>query len=89
MQFHNAVGTGAGVADGPDGKEVRVVTMHFARDQSVIDAMEMGDMDFDPDNDENWQSYALSIRGARQLIEDLKVAVDAAIQGPPTEQENC
>lgn len=83
MQFHNAVGTGAGVAPGPDGRKVPVVTMHFAKDQSIIDRMESGDEDFDPEDDSNWLSFALSIRGARQLIADLKDAVDAAIQGPP------
>jgi len=83
MQFHNAVGTGAGVAPGPDGRDVPVVTMHFARDQSIIERMDSGDEEFNPDDDEHWQSFALSIRGARQLISDLKDAVDAAIQGPP------
>lgn len=83
MEFHTAVGTGAGVTPGPDGRNVPVVTLHFAKDSSVIQRMESGDGEFDPDDAEQWQSYALSVRGARQLIADLTDAVEAAIQGPP------
>lgn len=83
MQFHTAVGTGAGVADGPNGKKVPVVTLHIAKDLEVIKQLEEGDDVFDPDDEDNWTNIALSIRSARQLIEDLKEAVDAAIQGPP------
>lgn len=83
MQFHSGVGTGAGVCEGPDGKPVPVVTMHFAKDPSILERLENGDADFDPNDPELWHSFALSIRGARQLLDDLQGAIDAAIQGPP------
>lgn len=82
MQFHSAVGTGAGVAQDKQGRSVPVVTMHFTKDPSFLERLEDGDEEFDPDDGELWHSFALSIRGARQLVEDLKEAIESAIEGP-------
>jgi hypothetical protein len=79
MELHGGIGTGAGECEG-----VPIVLLHIARSLEVLNkAAEDGD--FDPENEEDWQTIALTIRGARELIIDLKEMVDLAIEGPPTE----
>lgn len=84
--FHESVGTGAGAALGPDGRNVPVVTMYFLK-ESTLERVNNGEA-FDEEDDDNFNIYALSIRGARQLLGDLKDAIDAAIAGPGVGEAN-
>lgn len=81
MQMHSAVGTGAGMVR--HGKrDVPVVTLHFAKDVETIRRLEAQEIEFNPEDQRLWSSYALSIRAARQLIGDLNEAIDSAVRGP-------
>jgi hypothetical protein len=79
MELHGGIGTGAGECEG-----VPVVLLHIARRPEVLEQAKE-DGDFDPGIEEDWQTIALTVRTARQLIGDLKEMVDLAIEGPPTE----
>lgn len=74
MQWCGDVGTGAGVTQDDEGREVPVVTMHFIRKDL--------DVEFDPENDEHCHSFALGVRAARQLVADLQECIDSAVEGP-------
>lgn len=82
-QLHSGVGTGAGAVLDDKGRRIHLVCLHFAKDPAMLEALESGDCEFDPEDNDLWHNFALSIRAARQLISDLQECVDAAIEGPP------
>ena len=87
-QVHYSVGTGAGQIINENDIEKPIVMMYFAKNEEILEQIENETVEYDPTDTNNWLGIALTIDGARHLIEDLQEMIDEAIQGPPLDNEN-
>lgn len=81
LEMHEALGMSSGSIDN-DGRMVPIVAIHFAVDPALYEKLENGEAEFNPENEYEWKSYGLTIRGARNMITQLQEAIDRAIEGP-------
>lgn len=79
FRVNEFIGVGAGeFIEDASGRRIPIVMITFPEDEQALD--DLSNDVFDPSSD-SWSKYAMTIRGARQLISDLQEAIDIAIQG--------
>lgn len=77
-QMHESAGVEAGGVVDSDGRVVPVVTLSFLKDSSALEDLNKGI--YDPD-DGRWHNFTMTVRAARNVIEELRECVDIAIAG--------